>query len=79
MIFSPSFGGFPAMFISESAPDEPARIIAGQITCPQGTQTLFDFFCTRSRLPIVHNPFKFSLDLLSPLLSLTGFVLGSSE
>ena len=79
MIFSPSFVGFPAMFISESAPDEPATIIAGQITCPQGTQTLFDFFCTRSRLPIVHNPFKFSLDLLSPLLSLTGFVLGSSE
>ena len=79
MIFSPSFVGFPAMFISESAPDEPARIIAGQITCPQGTQTLFDFFCTRSRLPIVHNIFKFSLDLLFPLLSLTGFVLGSSE
>ena len=62
MIFSPSFVGFPAMFISESAPDEPARIIAGQITCPQGTQTLFDFFCTRSRLPIVHNIFEFGLD-----------------
>ena len=67
------------MFISDSAPDEPARIIAGQIICPQGTQTLFDFFCTRSRWPIVHNIFKFSLDLLFPLLSLTGFVLGSSE
>ena len=70
MIFSPSFVGFPAMFISESAPDEPARIIAGQITCPQGTQTLFDFFCTRSRLPIADctQYFQIQLRLIIPLI-----------
>ena len=42
------FRRFPGHVISGSTPDEPAMIIAGQITCPQGIQTLFDFFCTQS-------------------------------
>ena len=71
MIFSPSFVGFTTMFISDSAPDEPARIIAGQITCPQGTQSLFDLFYTAIQLKLIPPPPR--------LLSLAGFVLGSSK
>ena len=60
MIFSPSFVGFPAIFISDSAPDEPARVIAAQITCPQDTQTLLDLSCTQY--------FQIQLRLIIPLI-----------
>ena len=60
MIFSPSFVGFAAMFISGSAPDEPARVSAGQTLCPQATQTLFVFFFTQY--------FQIQLRLIIPLI-----------
>ena len=54
------FRQFPGHIYFRSAPDEPARVTAGQITCPQDTQTLLDLSCTQY--------FQIQLRLIIPLI-----------